>query len=84
MLHAYITFSPHPPDKMVIISQTTFLNAFLEWKCWNFDWIFSEIVPKGPIDNESALVQLMACRLFGANPLPEPILSQLTDAYMRH
>ena len=25
--------------------------------------------------NESALVQLMACRLFGAKPLPEPMLA---------
>ena len=41
-------------------------------------------VPKGPNDNSSALVQVMACRLFGAKPLPETMLIQFTDAYMRH
>ena len=43
-----------------------------------------KFVPKGPIDNESAMVQVMAWRLFGAKPLPEPMLAQFTDAYMRH
>ena len=38
----------------------------------------------GPIDNKSALVEEMACRLFGAKPLPEPKLTQFTYAYMRH
>ena len=42
-----------------------------------------KFAPNGPIDNKSALVQVMACRLFGAKPLPEPMLSQFTDAYMR-
>ena len=26
----------------------------------------------------------MDCLWLGANPLPEPMLSQFTDAYMRH
>ena len=43
-----------------------------------------KLVPKGPIDNKSALVQAMACRLTGDKPLPEPTLTQLADAYMRH
>ena len=43
-----------------------------------------KFLPKGPINNKSALVQVMACHLFGAKPLPEPMLSQFTDAYMRH
>ena len=43
-----------------------------------------KFVPKDSIDNKSALVQVMACRLFGAKPLPEPMLTQFTDAYMRH
>ena len=43
-----------------------------------------KFVPKGPIDNKSALVQVMACRLYGAKPLSEPMLTQFTDAYMRH
>ena len=41
-----------------------------------------KFVPKGGIDNKAALVQVMACRLFGAKPLPEPMLIQFTDVYM--
>ena len=36
----------------------------------------------GPTDNK--LVMVMACRLFGAKTLPEPIMIQFNDAYMRH
>ena len=43
-----------------------------------------KFVPKRPIRNKSALVQVMACRLFGAKPLPKPMLTQFIDAYMRH
>ena len=38
-------------------------------------------VPKGIIDNKSALVQVMAWRRAGDKPLPEPMLTQFTDAY---
>ena len=43
-----------------------------------------KFVPKGPIDNKSALVQVMAWRRTGDKPLPEPMLTHFTDAYMRH
>ena len=43
-----------------------------------------KFVPKGPIDNKSVLVQVMAWHWRSNKPLPEPILAQLTDAYMRH
>ena len=41
-------------------------------------------VPKSPIDNKSTLVQVMAWRQIGDKPLPEPMMTQFTDAYMRH
>ena len=41
-------------------------------------------VAKGPIDNEATLVQILAWRRTGDKPLPEPMLTQFTDAYMRH
>ena len=41
-------------------------------------------VPRSPIENKPTLVQVMACRLFGAKPLPEPMMIQFTSAYMRH
>ena len=40
--------------------------------------------PKGPIDNKAALVQVMAWRRTGDKPLPEPMPTQFTEAYMRH
>ena len=43
-----------------------------------------KFVPKGPINNKSALVQVMAWRRTGAKPLPEPMLTQFTNAYMPH
>ena len=41
-------------------------------------------VPRSPIDNKPALVQVMVWRLFGAKPLPEPMMIQFFDAYMHH
>ena len=43
-----------------------------------------KFVPKGPIDNNPALVQIMAWRRIGVKPLSETILAQFTDAYVRH
>ena len=37
--------------------------------------ILQKFVPKGPIDNKSILVKVMAWHLVGAKPLPEPILT---------
>ena len=42
-----------------------------------------KFVPRSPIDNKPALVQVMAWRRSGAEPLPEPMLTQFTDAYMQ-
>ena len=36
------------------------------------------LVPKDPIDNKSALVQIMAYQMLAAKPLPEPILTHFT------
>ena len=43
-----------------------------------------KFVPKGQISNIPALVQIMAWRRIGDKPLSEPMLTQFTDAYMRH
>ena len=43
-----------------------------------------KFVLKGPIDNNPALVQILAWRRIGDKPLFEPMLTQITDAYMRH
>ena len=40
-------------------------------------------VPKGPIGNKSTLVRVMTWRRTDDKPLPEPMLTQFTDAYLR-
>ena len=46
--------------------------------------IWLDFVRKGPIDNKSALVQVMAWQWMGDKPLPEPMLTEFIDAYMLH
>ena len=46
--------------------------------------ILLKYVPSIPTDNKSALVQVMACRLCCAKPLPELMMIQFVEAYMRH
>ena len=41
-------------------------------------------IPMGSNDNKSALVRVKAWRRTGDKPLPEQMLTQFTDAYMRH
>ena len=41
-----------------------------------------KFVPKGPINNKSALVQVMAWRQTSDKPLPEPMMTQFTDAFI--
>ena len=43
-----------------------------------------KFVPSSPTDNKPALVQVMAWRRIGVKPLPEPMLAQFPDVYMRH
>ena len=58
---------------------------FLEWKLvFLFEFPCFKFVPKSPIDNKWTLVQVMAWRRIGDKPLPEPMLIQFTEAYMRH
>ena len=43
-----------------------------------------KFVPTSQNDNKPALVQVKAWRRTGDKPLPEPMLTQFTGAYMRH
>ena len=43
-----------------------------------------QFIPKGPIDYKSALAQVVAWHRTGEKPLPESMLTQFTDAYIRH
>ena len=42
-----------------------------------------KFVPRNPIDNKPAMIQVMAWRWIGDKPLPAPMMAQFTDAYMR-
>ena len=41
-----------------------------------------KLIHNGPIDNESALVQIMTWRRKGDKPLPEPLMTQYTYVYV--
>ena len=41
-------------------------------------------VPKSAIYNKAALVPVIAWRQTGNKPLPEAMMTQFTDTYMRH
>ena len=69
---------------MAAVPQTTLLNTFC-WKKKNVRIsieISLKFVPKGPINNIPALVQIMAWRRSGDKPLSEPMMvSLLTHIY---
>ena len=62
------------------IFKCIFMNEiFLFIHIYMYIFIALKFVPKGPIDNKSSLVQVMAWRRTGDEPLPEPMLpSSLT------
>ena len=43
-----------------------------------------KFIAKGPIDNTSELVEVMAWHQTGNQPLPQPMMTKYTDAYVRH
>ena len=42
-----------------------------------------KVVQDNPFDNKAILFQVMVWRLFGAKPLPEPMLTRFADTSMR-
>ena len=59
-----------------------FRCIFVNQKCCVFDWNFTELFPKGPIENNAGLVSIMAWRRKGYKPLSEPMLAWFTDVYI--
>ena len=78
----YINSSP-PGQNGRHFADDSFKHIFMNEKCFISIRISLKFVPNGPIDNKAALVQVMAWRRTGDKPLPEPMLAQFTDAYMR-
>ena len=61
-----------------------FTHIFLNEKVTFLLWFSLKFVLKGPINDKSALVQIMARCWLGHKPKSEPIMVYLTDAYMRY
>ena len=83
---AYCMRLTHLPldKKAAILTVVIFKCIFLNENIWI--WIKNSLkfVPKGPINNIPALVQIMAWRRPGDKTLSEPMLTLFTDAYMQH
>ena len=73
-----------PWTKWMPFCRWYFQMHFHEWKFCILIKISPKFVPKHPIDNNPALVQIMAWRWIGDKPLSVPMLSWFNDAYMRH
>ena len=74
-----------PLDKMAaILADDIFKCIFVIESVRISIQISLKSVPKGSMDNKPALVQVMAWHQTGDKPLPEAMLTQFTDAYMRH
>ena len=61
-----------------------FKYIFVNGTIWISITFWLKFVPDGPIDNNSALVQVMTWHRRGNKPLDKPMMVQFTDAYMRH
>ena len=68
---------------MAAILQTMCWNQFPLWKLLYF-YILLKFVPRGPIENIPALVQIMVWCRSGDKPSSEPAMAKFKDAYMPH
>ena len=74
-----------PLDKMAaIVAYNIFKCIFLNEKDTIPIQISLKFVRRSSVDNKPALVQVMAWRRAGDQPLPEPMLAQFPDVYMHH
>ena len=84
-LKIYSGFNSSPPGQNGChFTADIFKCIFIHENVWILFRISLEFVPKGPINNIPALVQIMAWRRIGDKPLSEPMLTPFIDANMRH
>ena len=74
--------SPPPPSrtKWLPSADCTFKCIFMNERFCILIQILLKLVPKGPIENTLALVQVMAWRRTGDKPLPESMVTQFLNA----
>ena len=65
-------------------SDDIFKCILLNENVWISNTVWLKFVPNGLIDNNTALVQMMAWHRIGDKPLSEPMMAYFGDAYMRH
>ena len=66
------------------LADDNFKCIFMNGKFCILIQISLKIVPNGLVDNQSALVQVMAWHRAGNKWYLEPLLTQSTEVYMRH
>ena len=80
-----IVWTHLPLEKMaVILADGIFKCIFLNENDIILIQISLKFVPRSPVDNKPALVQVMAWHRIGNKPLSESMMAQFTDANMRH
>ena len=79
-----IVNSSPPGQNGRLFADDMFNCIFLNENIWISNEISLRYVPWGLINNMPVLVPIMAWRRPGDKPLSEPMLTQFTDAYMRH
>ena len=67
-----------------IFPDNIFKCIFVNKNVWILNASWLKFVPRDPIDNKTALVEIMAWHRTGDKPLSEPVMAQLNDTYMRH
>ena len=80
----YFRNSLRPRQNKRHFADDVFKCNFLNEKDWIPIKISLKLVPKGPINNIPAFVQIMAWRRTGDRPLSEPMMTQFNNAYMHH
>ena len=85
VIYAPIPLTHLPLDKMA----TTLADDHFQCIFYEHDSFFIllrislKVVPRSLINNNLALVQVMAWHQTGDKPFSEPVLTQLTDVYMQ-
>ena len=74
---------PPPEQNGRHFTDGLFKWIFMNEKFCILNQISPKFPPKGSIDNKSILVQIIAWCQTGDKPLPEPILTQFLNAYIR-
>ena len=80
----FLIDSLRPGSKWCSPCRQLFQEYFFEWKHLGCNIIFVKNHLWDLTDDESSSVQVMVWHQAGDKPLPEPMMTQFTDAYMHH